>query len=324
MHTISSVTAQHGGHSKMALTQIPVTTINSTNVVPVINASPQANTTGNITTSTTTITATDMSGVGSVSVQISGTYAGVNVTFEATVDGTNWISIPALQIGSIGTAPSPISGVLTGNSLNVYNVSPLLGVTQFRVRATAYTSGSAAVIIRPSTQFVQYSSYIGGVGTVALIQSITPGTTNVSLGKAEDAVHATGDTGIFSLAVRNDNAASVVTSATQDYSQVSVDDRGTTFTRYSPSTVANKTNVAAAATSTTLLAANAARRTAVLVNESTVDCYISYGGTASITSYTFLLPSQGTTTILGSEWAGAIVGIWASATGNCRVTETLV
>jgi hypothetical protein len=119
----------------------------------------QANTTGTITTSTGTVTATDLMGIGAVTVMISGTYAGLNVIFETSIDGgINWIGIPAQPLGTV--VPNPIinTGVLTANSTNAWNVSPLLGVNQFRVRATAYTSGTANVVIAPSAQFTQYLS----------------------------------------------------------------------------------------------------------------------------------------------------------------------
>lgn len=130
----------------------------------VLSAS-QANVTGTITTSTSVITATDLTGVGSVTVNIAGTYAGVNVTFEASVDGTNFVPIAAMPVGS--TTPSVVTstGVLTTNSTNAWNVSPLLGMAQFRVRATAFVSGTANVTIDLSAQFVQYSSVNADVVT---------------------------------------------------------------------------------------------------------------------------------------------------------------
>lgn len=49
-----------------------------------------------------------------------------------------------------------------------------------------------------------------------LIGSIAPGTAATSLGKAEDAVHASGDVGIFALGVRTDTPASLA-GTTGDY-----------------------------------------------------------------------------------------------------------
>lgn len=317
------------GQSTMA-NSAPITIASDQTSVKTRLSAPQADVTGNITTAATSITATDLIGVGSATIQISGTYAGVSVIFEASMDNTNWIPIKAQVVGG-ATAPAT-TAVLATNSTNQFNVSPLLGQYQFRVRSTAYTSGTAAVIISLSAQFVSYTTEAMQAGTwnvtstmaSTTLTSVVPGVAATSLGKAEDAVHTSGDTGVMALAVRNDNAATSVTSANADYSQISVDTNGTQFTRHSPSPTAIKSSVAASATSVTILASNAARRSAVIVNDSSIDCYISYGGTASTTSYTFILPSLGTSTIVGSEYSGSVVGVWASATGNARVTETTI
>lgn len=61
------------------------------------------------------------------------------------------------------------------------------------------------------------------------VTSVVPGTTATSLGKAEDAAHASGDTGVMSLCVRRDTAA---TSATTDgdYSPCATDANGKLWT----------------------------------------------------------------------------------------------
>jgi len=66
-----------------------------------LNAS-QSNTAGTITTSSSTVTTTDLVGVGAVTVQISGTYAGVNLTFEVTLDGVIWVGISGQQVNALG------------------------------------------------------------------------------------------------------------------------------------------------------------------------------------------------------------------------------
>lgn len=121
-----------------------------------LNAS-QANTTGSITSAASVVTVTDLMGVGAVTVLISGTYAGVNVTFETSVDaGTTWVAVAAQPLGTTNPVLATSTGILTTNSTNAWNISPLLGTAQFRVRATAWTSGSASVVISPSAQFVNY------------------------------------------------------------------------------------------------------------------------------------------------------------------------
>lgn len=81
-------------------------------------------------------------------------------------------------------------------------------------------------------------------------------------------------------------------------------------------------NVAASATSVTVLAANANRLGAIIVNDSTASCYLKYGSTASTTSYTRLLPPGAEYELPGDViYTGIITGIWTSATGTARTTE---
>jgi hypothetical protein len=85
---------------------------------------------------------------------------------------------------------------------------------------------------------------------------------------------------------------------------------------------ATLTNVAASASSTTLLASNANRLGAVIVNDSTSVLYVKYGATASSTSYTYRLGINATLTLDGALlYTGLISGIWVSATGAARITE---
>lgn len=94
----------------------------SANSSPVVIASDQAtvktklatdvaDVTGTITTSSSTVVMTDLTGVGSVTVSVAGTYAGVNFTFEA-YDGVNWFQVPALQANSATPTPTLTSGVI--------------------------------------------------------------------------------------------------------------------------------------------------------------------------------------------------------------------
>jgi hypothetical protein len=84
-------------------------------------------------------------------------------------------------------------------------------------------------------------------------------------------------------------------------------------------------NVAGSATSVTLIASNASRLGATIVNESTAICYVKFGSTASATSYTYLMSGASAAPYATLEvpygYTGIITGIWASATGNARVTE---
>ena len=67
-------------------------------------------------------------------------------------------------------------------------MSPLLGVLQFRVRATAWTSGTANVIIEPSAQFTQPIVNVATMPTTTVTGTVTASNTVGSV--AHDGVDA--------------------------------------------------------------------------------------------------------------------------------------
>lgn len=69
-------------------------------------------------------------------------------------------------------------------------------------------------------------STVSAVTNVATVgTSVTPGTSAAHLGKAEDAAHTTGDTGVMALAVRND-AGTAVAGTTGDYIPLTTNSSG--------------------------------------------------------------------------------------------------
>ena len=92
-----------------------------------------------------------------------------------------------------------------------------------------------------------------------------------------------------------------------------------TLTTYSTSSV---TSVVSAAVSTSILASNANRRMAILVNDTDKVVYVKLGATASLTSYTYRLTPLQTLELPFPIYTGAIDAIWdSSPTGSMRVTE---
>lgn len=81
-------------------------------------------------------------------------------------------------------------------------------------------------------------------------------------------------------------------------------------------------NVASSATNVTLLAANTARLGATITNDSTQVLYVKFGATASATSYTVQIAAGGYYEVPQPVFTGKLDGLWASANGNARVTET--
>jgi hypothetical protein len=88
-----------------------------------------------------------------------------------------------------------------------------------------------------------------------------------------------------------------------------------------PTGTATLTSVASSASTGVLLAAKAARRGAVIVNESTAVLYLAYAATASLTAYTYAVPAGSTFEMPRPAYTGAISGIWSAANGSARVTE---
>lgn len=91
------------------------------------------------------------------------------------------------------------------------------------------------------------------------------------------------------------------------------------------STTGTQSIVAGSTSSVTVLASNTSRNGATFYNDSTAICYLLIGtGTASSTVFSvYLGPSMLYELPLfkGGTYTGIVSGIWASATGNMRVTE---
>lgn len=82
-------------------------------------------------------TAVPVAGWSAVSLQVSGTFVGT-ITFEGTLDNTNWVSLQGANVadGAVGT---------TATAAGIY-VIPCVGLSQFRARVSAWTSGTITAI----------------------------------------------------------------------------------------------------------------------------------------------------------------------------------
>ena len=82
------------------------------------------------------------------------------------------------------------------------------------------------------------------------------------------------------------------------------------------------TSVVSAAVSTSILASNANRRMAIMVNDTDKNAYVKLGATASTTSFSYKLTPGQTLELPIPVYTGAIDAIWdTSPTGSMRVTE---
>lgn len=105
-----------------------------------------ATTTGSITTSASSVVCS-VTGYGNVTIAVFGTYAGVNAVFEASADGgTNYFGIQVQR--ELDGAVVTSTGALAANAIAAYSTSAP-GFTHVRIRATAWTSGTASVVMAP-------------------------------------------------------------------------------------------------------------------------------------------------------------------------------
>lgn len=112
-----------------------------------------------------------------VTISLTGTYAGVNLKFEISDDGSNFYPTQVTRADTFQT--STTTGSLT-NTTVMYNAI-VAGVTNFKVTATAYGSGTANVGVTATADPMVFSPTVGistSANTVAISQA-TPGTTNL-------------------------------------------------------------------------------------------------------------------------------------------------
>lgn len=122
-----------------------------------INGVQDTRTAGTITTAASVIGPVSVSSRNVVTFTISGTYAGVTFVIEASDDGTNWFGLQ-----SINNATGVCAATWTpGTNASASYDAAVGGYTSVRVRATAWTSGTANVGINP--QVFAYDPVVGAI-----------------------------------------------------------------------------------------------------------------------------------------------------------------
>lgn len=252
------------------------------------------------------VVASDQSNLPTNTKQLNGVT--VSVGNGVTDTGTQRVSISSDSTGLVKLAANTgvDIGKLTANQS--VNVSQINAVAPLMGNGVTGTGSQRVTIASDNTAF----SVNLGTGGVAA----------TSLGKAEDAVHASGDTGVAMWGVRND-AAAVGTSASGDYGYMRLDQYNQQAVIPGVSGTETITRVASAAVSTSLLASNTSRKGASFYNESTAIAYLKRGATASATSYTIQIAPGGYYELPAPIYQGAIDCIWASANGAMMITEVI-
>jgi hypothetical protein len=197
----------------------------------------------------------------------------------------------------------PVSGTVTvtqGTAANLNaTVTGTVAATQSGTWNITNISGTVSLPTGASTSANQ-TSVIGsvGAGTAATNSTLTGGVFNTAAPSLSNGQQA---------ALQLTSAGALITSATS------------TVITSSTSTI---TSVAGAASSTSLLASNANRKGAYFFNDSTATLYLAFAGSASTSTYTVQIVSNGFYEMPNpSVYTGAIFGIWSAANGNVRITE---
>ena len=145
---------------------------------------------------------------------IEATFRDTSLSFTSTAFTSEiYIDFELFENLDATTFANRLSAVTNGMTNGQYAVDYSTG-TLYGVKATTQTTLTSATYKYRSSTMVGSDS----------ISSIVPGTGATNLGKAEDAVAASGDTGVMVLAVRADTAAS--TAANGDYVPLLEDSTG--------------------------------------------------------------------------------------------------
>lgn len=165
---------------------------------------------------------TRIAGYGTATVQTVGTYTGA-LTAQVSVDGINWISLGGTSILNVNTGG--FLATITSALQSVFQID-VVGFNYFRISANAAVTGSVVVSIALSeaTALMGIDTALpagtAALGSVTLGAPLTATTTSIT--KAEDAVHATADSGVMMLGVQYPTLTAP--NAAGDYSFVQLDD----------------------------------------------------------------------------------------------------
>lgn len=238
----------------------------------------------------------------------------LNVDFSP--DGTNWDQVQTYPI----TVASPgsvsgfyfqfmcearyfrlryVNGATAQGAFRLQTIFKIIpGTAEVHAVNTAILANTDAL----TTKGVIYGLSSGGGGTYVAVKVSPSGSLQTALGDISGVVGQNTMVNSLPVAIASNQSAIPVTNT-----EVAM-------------ATGTQTSVAGSASSVTLLAANASRLNASIYNDSTAILYIRCQATASTSNFTVKLFPEGYWEV-PKRYTGIIDGIWASATGNARVTE---
>lgn len=229
------------------------------------------------------------------------------ITGETSAGGGGFVNVKVTPSGSLTIALGDIDGVSGQETM----------------------ANSLPVVIASDQSAVPISDDGGSItvdGTVAATQSGTwnianiTGTVSLPTGAATESTLSTLNGKVTACNTGAVTISSALPAGTNNIGDVDVASLPAVVdATYSSSSV---TSVSAAATSTSILATNANRRMAIMVNDADKNVYVKLGTTASTSSFSYKLTPGQTLELPTPVYTGAIDAIWdSSPTGSMRITE---
>lgn len=268
--------------------------------------------------------AVDVTGYSSVTVGVFADQASATdgLSIQQSSDGTNWDSLDPYTIPA---STGKVFGVVPNLKwLRVVYTNGGVAQGAFRLQSVLHVYAARGASVRPQdartndNDMDEVLSYLMGYngttwdrlrattanGLAADVTRIIPGVTATALGKAEDAVAASGDTGVFMLGVRRD-ALTISASASGDYNEVAVNSWGAPLVQdyeKSAKTYSATVNVAAAASATDIATITGSASTTVYVTKVIVSGIQTTAGMADV-----LLIKRSAANTGGTSGAGTAV-----------------
>lgn len=239
--------------------------------------------TGTITGNGQTVSA-DVSRASNLMFHVTGTFSTVNCTFEGSIDGgTTWFTVQAARTST--NTIETTTGNLSATPAYAWEAS-VNALTNFRVRSTAYTSGTQTWRFTPGSFATEpipaiQTHAVTGSGNFAVTMAANATTTPA---KARDGVAGASDTGIPNLFVRRD-APTAVTPAAGDWEIPQINNLGAQYVAPTAHTAGGATPyvlISAASTNATSVKASAGQvYTMYAANNSTSWRYVKLYNKAS-------------------------------------------
>lgn len=234
--------------------------------------------------------------------------------FEAVIQGVS--SLDFISTTNIAVNPSTHAMLVEGT----FSPSGTQDVNVTKVGGVAFSLGQQlAAASLPVVLTAAQIATLTPLATVAVTQSTSPWVVSLASTTITGTVAVT-QSGTWSTRTQ-DGSGNAITS-TGNALDVNLKTSSITVnTKLTPSTTCTTTSVNDQATSVTLLASNANRLGASIVNDSTSTLYIKCGATASITSYDAIL-FQYELWECPFGYTGIIDGIWSvNSSGAARIGE---